>query len=131
MPGFYAARKKPNDNGTTFPDGDISGHPTVTVGLIEVASDRNGNNEEFKSNRATHRSDCNARLCINSHNSGPDGTQGRNSGLNLEVNKVINKGSNSVSSLGNNSMITQPNNCVTNEDLLPKSFSVQQMMESD
>ena len=57
--------------------------------------------------------------------------QGRNSGLNMEENNVINKGSNSMSSLGSNSMITQPSNCVTNEDLLPKSVSVQQTVESD
>ena len=57
--------------------------------------------------------------------------QGRNSGLNMEENNVINTGSNSMSSLGSNSMITQPSNCVTNEDLLPKSVSVQQTVESD
>ena len=131
VPGFYAARKKPDNNGTTFHDGDISGHPTVTIGLTKVAGDRNGSNEEFNANMATHKSDCNARSGINSHNSGPNGTQGRNSGLNLEVNNVINKGSNSVSSLGSNSMITQPSNYVTNEDLLPKSVSVQQTVESD
>ena len=57
--------------------------------------------------------------------------QGRNSGLNMEENNVINKGSNSMSSLGSNSMITQLSNCVTNEDLLPKSVSVQETVESD
>ena len=126
MPRFYAARKKRDNDGTTFPAGDILGHPTVTIGLIEVTGDRSGSNEEFNANMATHRSDCNARPGINSHNSGLDSTQGKNSGLIMEENNMINKGSNSVSSLGSNSMINQPSKCMTNKDLLPKSVSVQQ-----
>ena len=131
VPGFYATSKKSNNNGPTRPDGYILGHPTMTVGLTELAGECNGNTEEVNANMATHRSDCNAKSGINIHNSGPDGAHGSNSGLNLEVNTVINKGSNSMFNLGSNSMITQPSNCMINQDLLPKSVLVQQTVKSD
>ena len=112
-PGFYAARKKPDNNGLTLPDGDILGHPMVTIGLTEVEGECNGYTEEVIAKIATHRSDCNDRSSINIHNLGPDFTHGSNSGLNMEVNVVVNKGSNNVSNLGSNSM----SNCLSDTNL--------------
>ena len=112
-PRFYAARKKSDNNGLTLPDGDISSHPMVTVGLTEVEGECKGCTKEVIVKTATHRSDCNARSGINIHNLGPDFTHGSNSGLNMEVNAVVNKGSNNVSNFGSNSM----SNCWSDTNL--------------
>nr|POE81440.1 hypothetical protein CFP56_05939 [Quercus suber] len=81
----------------------INGINSHSVGP-DIEGECNGCTEDVNAKTATHGSVCNARSGINIHNLDPDCTHERNSGLNMEVNAV---------------------------DLLPKSVSVEQTVESD